>query len=188
MMKPLTSNQWVGVWIPDWTTCAVPLCYPVPRKYSESTTTTPQKGSLKNWTYIKLSLHNLKYLMHYCHVRSLRNNGGRPAKALLEDKHLGNGTIVNSTSVVDKALLTNCVKEMYFKNAWRTNSTIIFRHSTKHITVFWGCCSRRLCIKRGFYTVAQRYEFYFEAAKQYFTNERSEWVKYCFVFFFFCIT
>ena len=28
--------------------------------------------------------------------------------------------------------------------------------------------------------VAQRYEFYFRVAKQYFTNERSKWVKYCF--------
>ena len=35
-------------------------------------------------------------------------------------------------------------------------------------------------IYRGYYTVAQRYEFYFWVAKQYFTNERSEWVKYCF--------
>ena len=26
---------------------------------------------------------------------------------------------------------------------------------------------------RGYYTVAQRYEFYFRVAKQYFTNERS---------------
>ena len=35
-------------------------------------------------------------------------------------------------------------------------------------------------IHRGYYMVAQRYEFYFRVAKQYFTNERSEWVKYCF--------
>ena len=28
--------------------------------------------------------------------------------------------------------------------------------------------------------VARRYEFYFLVAKQYFTNERSEWVEYCF--------
>ena len=35
-------------------------------------------------------------------------------------------------------------------------------------------------IHRGYYTVARRYEFYFRVAKQYFTNERSEWVKYCF--------
>ena len=28
--------------------------------------------------------------------------------------------------------------------------------------------------------MARRYEFYFRVAKQYFTNERSEWVKYCF--------
>ena len=27
---------------------------------------------------------------------------------------------------------------------------------------------------RGYYTVAQRYEFYFRVAKQYFTNGRSE--------------
>ena len=30
------------------------------------------------------------------------------------------------------------------------------------------------------YTVARKYEFYFRVAKQYFTNECSEWVKYCF--------
>ena len=35
-------------------------------------------------------------------------------------------------------------------------------------------------IDRGYYTVARRYEFYFRVAKQSFTNERSEWVKYCF--------
>ena len=35
-------------------------------------------------------------------------------------------------------------------------------------------------IYRGYYTVARRYEFYFRVAKQYFTNERSQWVKYCF--------
>ena len=35
-------------------------------------------------------------------------------------------------------------------------------------------------LNRGYYTVAQRYEFYFRVAKQYFMNERSEWVKYCF--------
>ena len=28
--------------------------------------------------------------------------------------------------------------------------------------------------------MARRYEFYFRVAKQYFINERSEWVKYCF--------
>ena len=28
--------------------------------------------------------------------------------------------------------------------------------------------------------MARRYEFYFRVAKQYLTNERSEWVKYCF--------
>ena len=42
----------------------------------------------------------------------------------------------------------------------------------------------RLCYSgmtyRGYYTVARRYEFYFRVAKQYFTNERCEWVKYCF--------
>ena len=45
-----------------------------------------------------------------------------------------------------------------------------------------GFTSRLSChkINRGYYTVARRYEFYFRVAKQYFTNERSEWVKYCF--------
>ena len=35
-------------------------------------------------------------------------------------------------------------------------------------------------IHRGYYTVAWRYEFYFSSAKQYFTDKRSEWVKYRF--------
>ena len=35
-------------------------------------------------------------------------------------------------------------------------------------------------INRGYYTVALRYECYFRVAKQYFTNGRSESVKYCF--------
>ena len=38
----------------------------------------------------------------------------------------------------------------------------------------------QITLYRGYYTVAPRYEFYFRVAKQYFTNERSEWVKYCF--------
>ena len=42
-----------------------------------------------------------------------------------------------------------------------------------------GHCNIDL-IYRGYYTVARKYEFYFRVAKQYFTNERSEWVKYCF--------
>ena len=33
---------------------------------------------------------------------------------------------------------------------------------------------------RGYYTVAQRYDFYFWVVKKYFTNECSKWVKYCF--------
>ena len=37
-----------------------------------------------------------------------------------------------------------------------------------------------ISIYRGYYKVARRYEFYFRVTKQYFTNERSEWVKYCF--------
>ena len=35
-------------------------------------------------------------------------------------------------------------------------------------------------IYRGYYPVVGRYEVYFRVAKQYFKNERSEWVKYCF--------
>ena len=30
------------------------------------------------------------------------------------------------------------------------------------------------CIYRGYYTVVRRYEFYFQVAKQHFTNERKE--------------
>ena len=33
-------------------------------------------------------------------------------------------------------------------------------------------------LNRGYYTVVPRYEFYIRVEKQYFTNERSEWVKY----------
>ena len=35
-------------------------------------------------------------------------------------------------------------------------------------------------IYRGYYKVVRRYQFYFRVAKQYLTNERSEWVNYCF--------
>ena len=41
-------------------------------------------------------------------------------------------------------------------------------------------CPSTYLSHRGYYTVARRYEFYFRVPKQYFTNERSEWVKYCF--------
>ena len=39
---------------------------------------------------------------------------------------------------------------------------------------------RKWTVNRGYYRVARRHEFYFRVAKQYFTNERSEWVKYRF--------
>ena len=35
-------------------------------------------------------------------------------------------------------------------------------------------------VYRGCYMRVRRYAFYFRVAKQYFTNEGSEWVKYCF--------
>ena len=35
-------------------------------------------------------------------------------------------------------------------------------------------------VYRGYYTVAQRYEFYFRVAKQYFTHSLRLFVKYCF--------
>ena len=41
-------------------------------------------------------------------------------------------------------------------------------------------CRESKIKNRGYYTAARRYEFYFRVAKQYFTNERSEGVKYCF--------
>ena len=41
-------------------------------------------------------------------------------------------------------------------------------------------CAFALTVYRGYYMVAWRYEYYFRVAKQYFMNERSEWVKYCF--------
>ena len=62
-------------------------------------------------------------------------------------------------------------------------------------TIHWNIGSTRNIIKslwykmvihsylimyRGYYMVARSYEFYFRVAKQYLTNERSEWVKYCF--------
>ena len=54
--------------------------------------------------------------------------------------------------------------------------------------VHYVCCllgsgaeiHRQSKLSRGYYTVGRRYQFYFRVAKQYFTNERSEWVKYCF--------
>ena len=54
-----------------------------------------------------------------------------------------------------------------------------------HLAHMWlpAVSHRKICIfsiYRGYYTVARRYEFYFWVAKQYFTNKRSEWVKYCF--------
>ena len=54
------------------------------------------------------------------------------------------------------------------------NEWNIFQHSKKSFA------SPRGHINTGYYTVARRYEFYFRVAKQYFTNERSEWVKYSF--------
>ena len=47
------------------------------------------------------------------------------------------------------------------------------------LRMFYGPFLAR-AINRGYYTVGRRYEFYFRVAKQYFTNERSEGVKYCF--------
>ena len=46
----------------------------------------------------------------------------------------------------------------------------------------WNFCMHKLCLKinRGYYMVERRYEFYFRVAKQYFTNEHNEWIKYCF--------
>ena len=51
------------------------------------------------------------------------------------------------------------------------NSCLLYLHYNSILT---------RTLHRGYYTVARRYEFYFRVAKQYFTNERSEWVKYCF--------
>ena len=51
-------------------------------------------------------------------------------------------------------------------------------HKFKEVTSFLekknAKCFFFLEIKRGYYTVARRYEFYFRVAKQYFMNERSE--------------
>ena len=51
-------------------------------------------------------------------------------------------------------------------------------HYTFKLRTLLGSKSRE--IYRGYYMVARRYEFYFRVPKQYFTNERSKWVKYCF--------
>ena len=42
------------------------------------------------------------------------------------------------------------------------------------------CFNRNWLYKEDITRWRERYEFYFRVAKQYFTNERSEWVKYCF--------
>ena len=58
----------------------------------------------------------------------------------------------------------------------------MFRCFKHHHQPLWKYSKdlQKWSIYRGYYTVARRYEFYFRVAKQYFTNERSEWVKYCF--------
>ena len=40
--------------------------------------------------------------------------------------------------------------------------------------IFSSKTPRVYIINRGYYMVARRYEFYFQVAKQCFTNERSE--------------
>ena len=57
-----------------------------------------------------------------------------------------------------------------------------FRGISRKYQNFAGPRPREIseALYRGYYIVARRYEFYFRMAKQYFTNERSEWVKYCF--------
>ena len=57
---------------------------------------------------------------------------------------------------------------VFFKITWKYSKWIIKQLLGYHI------------IYQGYSTVAQRYDFYFRVAKQYFTNERSEWVKCCF--------
>ena len=55
------------------------------------------------------------------------------------------------------------------------------RINTSNTRIHTSTCECHFPIyHRGYYTVARRYEFYFWVAKQYFTDARSEWVKYCF--------
>ena len=68
----------------------------------------------------------------------------------------------------------------YFKDGTFMMKRVALSHRLRK-----GCliCQKRYIwtrVYRGYYTEARRYEFYFRVAKQYFTNEHSEWVKYCF--------
>ena len=61
------------------------------------------------------------------------------------------------------------------------HGTKIWNTQKTHVQFIW--CDHfwfNGIINRGYYTVARRYEFYFWVAKQYFMNEQSEWVKFCF--------
>ena len=60
----------------------------------------------------------------------------------------------------------------------RKKSIPVFRPKRRKNDTLWG--GTIWLIHREYYTVARRYEFHFRVAKQYFTNERSEWVKHCF--------
>ena len=85
-------------------------------------------------------------------------------------------------SVSEDELCEKCIIKQFL------NSVFAWYHELSKPRVCVFCLSLRLrqitqtsiLINRGYYTVARRYEFYFRVAKQYFTNERSEWVKSCF--------
>jgi hypothetical protein len=58
-----------------------------------------------------------------------------------------------------------------FSKQWKDNAGCLSQRSV--ICIYWY-------IYRGYYMAVQRYDFIFKWWKQYFTNKRSEWVKYCF--------
>ena len=94
---------------------------------------------------------------------------------------------INTFIVIEK-LVAECAEHLN----WPASKVVIFliflvlkfemQQAPLRFAVSWKHSSYLKCslIYRGYYTGARRYEFYFRVAKQYFTNERSEWVKYCF--------
>ena len=75
------------------------------------------------------------------------------------------------------AYLFGCLLENYFQINVKDN--VLDKVTASYC--FSELCVKIAKIQRGiYYTVARRYEFYLRVAKQYFTNEHSEWIKYCF--------
>ena len=75
--------------------------------------------------------------------------------------------------------MVNPMQHIHWYSHWyELKIKLISKYSTLKCTAICHPCL--VDVYRGYYTVARRYEFYFRVAKQYFTNERSEWVNDCF--------